>query len=234
MEMMTQEDFACLPTTRLRAGDVLLFDRRETIGRGVDVASTMIRSVQGRLLRDLGCDGETIARCKNYSHAAVCGFRDDGSIAKTKAMGVPGVWLSYYEMTRPHACETELLRIVPGTVVMVRRQRHGGEDAPEKMGRLVADYAWQDVMMRVKYPATELVTYWLWSWGINKLMLGRKFEKVFTHEADVCSGSVWRWCVAAGLYKDSSATDLRPEAWYPARLAADDERFRTVGVFLIV
>ena len=54
MEMMTQEEFACLPTTRLRAGDVLLFDRRETIGRGVDVASTMIRSVQGRLLRDLG------------------------------------------------------------------------------------------------------------------------------------------------------------------------------------
>ena len=66
--------------------------------------------------------------------------------------------------------------------------------------------------------------------------MGRKFREVFrTERADVCSGSVWRWLRSAGMFPEDDGTcDARPEAWYPARLAADDIRFRTVARMVVL
>lgn len=195
----------------LRPGDVLLFDYS---GLGFRFVPGMIRSVQRRLLRDLG--GGHCGDAYRYSHAAVAGER--------------GTML---EMTWPAARVRRTGLIPAGVRVMARRPRHGGEDIAPGTGAAILEAAWRDVAAGRRYPVSELLTYWLWSWGLNKLVLGRSFASVFRSGADVCSGSVWRWCVEAGLYRDSTASDLRPEAWYPARLAADGDRFRTLGVWLV-
>lgn len=213
MQIVSGKEFSELG---FQHGDVLLFDY--CLRGGLQPVPRMIRSVQRRLLRDLGdagyCD---VRRCSHYSHAAIVGER--------------GTML---EMTYP-AARVRWTGLIPaGVRVMVRRPRHGGEDIAPGTGDAILEAAWRDVAAGRRYPFTELLTYWLWSWGFNKLLLGRKFAKVFRSSSDVCSGSVWRWCVEAGLYRDSTASDLRPEAWYPARLAADGDRFRTLGVWKII
>lgn len=199
----------------IRQGDMLLFDYS---GCRLNLIHRVIRSVQRRLLRDLGaveCPGVDAYR---YSHAAV-------------AMMAPAIM----EMTTPVARVRWVPLFRAGTRIMVRRPRHLGEDVTPEISRAILEAAWRDVAHSRRYPYSELLVYWLWSWGLNKLLLGRKFSDVFRSDrADVCSGSVWRWCVEAGLFRDSSASDLRPEAWYPARLAVDENRFRTVGVWKIV
>ena len=198
----------------VRAGDVLLFDYSGC--SGMRLTARVIRSVQRRLLRDLGAAEDARLEEHRFSHAAI-------------ASGCGAI----LEMTTP-AARVNLAGLVPdGVRVMVRRPRHEGEDIPEEIAAAIVDAAWRDVSAGRRYPTGELLTYWLWSWGVNKLMLGKKFVEVFTSDrADVCSGSVWRWCIEAGLFRDSEPSDLRPEAWYPARLAADNgNRFRTVGVW---
>lgn len=197
---------------RIREGDVLLFDRRKCAG--IDIAGALIRSVQKRLLRDLGV---TPDNSWTYSHVAVAGDRETRNIL---------------EMSWPAACIVPAEIMPIGTRIKVRRPRHEGEDIGQSFGQQIVHAAWRDIAIRRPYPTAELLTYWLWAWGVNKLLLGRRFMSVFSSSrADVCSGSVWRWCLEAGLYRESMASDLRPEAWYPGRLAADEWRFRTVGVY---
>lgn len=200
----------------IRPGDVLLFDYSDCCG--INLIHRVIRGVQRRLLRDLGAEEYPGIEESRYSHA-----------------GVAGMNCTILEMTTPVA-RVRAARMLPeGTRVMVRRTRHSGEDISAAVGMKIADAAWRDVAAGRRYPYFELLVYWVWSWGLNKLLLGRKFADVFRSDrADVCSGSVWRWCVEAGLFRDSSPSDLRPEAWYPARLAVDENRFRTVGVWKIV
>lgn len=198
----------------IRPGDVLLFDRRRC--RGIDIVSPAIRTVQKRLLRDLGAPADD---SWTYSHAAIAGGMATRNIL---------------EMTWPVCRVTPAETLPPGTRIKIRRPRHENEDVTSGMADEIVHAAWRDIARRRRYPLAELVSYWLWSWGVNKLLLGRRFSSIFTSpSADVCSGSVWRWCIEAGLYRDALPSDLRPEAWYPARLAVDEWRFRTVGVFRI-
>ena len=199
----------------IHPGDVLLFDYS---GCRMNLIHRVIRVVQRRLLRDLGAEEIPGVDAYRYSHA-----------------GVAGPIGTILEMTTPMAGVREAWIIDPGTRVMVRRPRHMGEDITAAGGLTIVDAAWRDVAQGRRYPYSELLIYWLWSWGLNKLLFGRRFANVFRSDrADVCSGSVWRWCVEAGLFRDSSASDLRGEAWYPARLAVDENCFRTVGVWKIV
>ena len=199
----------------IHPGDVLLFDYS---GCRMNLIHRVIRVVQRRLLRDLGAEEIPGVDAYRYSHAAV-------------AMTAPAIM----EMTTPVARVRWVPLFRAGTRIMVRRPRHLGEDITAELSKGILEAAWRDVSASRRYPYSELVIYWLWSWGLNKLLLGRKFAEVFRSDrADVCSGSVWRWCVEAGLFRESSASDLRSEAWYPARLAVDENRFRTVGVWKIV
>ena len=217
MKTLTSIEFARLwMTGRIREGDVLLFDRRGC--GGLDVASAVIRTVQRRLLDDLD-EWESPLAESTFSHAGLAGSEQSRVIL---------------EMTSP-AARARSAELVPiGMRVMVRRPRQDGEDISAATGRRISDAAWRDIAAGRRYPFGELLTYWIWSWGWDKLFLRRRFAEVFRSDrSDVCSGSVWRWCVEAGLFRDAWPSDLRPEAWYPARLAADQERFRTVGVFQI-
>lgn len=196
-------------------GDVLLFDYSGCAG--IDLVAGIIRSVQARLLADLGAVSWPGVEAHRYSHAAVAGR--GGMIL---------------EMTSPEARARWGMQLRPGTRLMARRARHLGEDVGEGLAERIVEAAWRDVAAGRRYPYSELLGYWLWSWGLNKLLLGRRFARVFrSDKADVCSGSVWRWCVEAGLFRESGESDLRGEAWYPARLAAEDGRFRTVGVWTV-
>lgn len=74
------------------------------------------------------------------------------------------------------------------------------------------------------YPTRELLTYYLWSWRFNKIALGRHFIDVFRQRTNVCSGSYWEALVEHA----NLPTKEPPEAWYPARLAADTTYFDTI------
>lgn len=215
MQLITSIEFAHLwDKGVVREGDVLLFDRREC--GGLDIGSAVIRAVQRRLLADLG-EPETWLEESSFSHAALAGS------ARTRGI---------LEMTSPVARARSAEMVAAGTRIMVRRPRHEGEDIAPEAGRRIGNAAWRDIAAVRRYPFWELFTYWLWSWGWLKLRRRRRFAEIFRSDrADVCSGSVWRWCVEAGLFRDVAPSDLRPEAWYPARLAVDGERFRTLGVF---
>lgn len=218
MERLTANQFAHLwHSGRVRTGDVLLFDRRGVVSGvfGFDLTSALIRRVQGRLLQDLGVE-ETRLHESWFSHAAVAG---------------DGFYSSVLEMTSPRARALPASQIPPGSRVMVRRPRLDGEDISREMGRKIADAAWRDIGAGRRYPYWELL-YWVWSWSWRKLRRRQRFADVFRSDrADVCSGSVWRWCLEAGLFREVSDSDRRPEAWYPARLAAEADHFRTVEVF---
>lgn len=199
----------------IRPGDVMLFDYSDC--GGINLIHRVIRSVQRRLLRDLGAKEYPGIDESRYSHAGVAGAR-----------------CTILEMTTPMARARAARLMVPGTRVMVRRPRYMGEDIAEAVGLKIVDVAWRDVAQGRRYPYSELLVYWLWSWSLNKLFFGRHFANVFRSDrADVCSGSVWRWMLEAGLNRGASVSDLRPEAWYPARLAVEENRFRTVGVWRI-
>lgn len=200
----------------IRPGDVVLFDYSDC--GGITLIHRVIRSVQRRLLRDLGTVEHPGLHESRYSHAAIAG----------------GIGM-IIEMTTPAARIRPGSQISAGTRIMVRRPRQNGEDIDAVAGGRIVDAAWRDVAAGRRYPYRELLTYWLWSWGWRKLLRGQSFRSIFRSDrADVCSGSVWRWCLEAGLNREVSQEDLRGEAWYPARLAAEDDRFRTVGVWQIV
>jgi len=216
METISTLEFDLLCTRGIiHPGDVLLFDYRDC--RGFHLTAAVIRSVQRRLLRDLGAEEYPGIEESSYSHAAVAGAR--GTIL---------------EMTTPMARVCAGLNIPVGTRLMVRRPRRDGKDIGLSVGERIVDAAWRDVGPGRRYPYFELLTYWLWSWGLKKLFLGKRFFQVFRSDrADVCSGAVWRWMLEAGLNREVSPEDLRGEAWYPARLAVEENRFRTVGVWQI-
>ncbi len=199
----------------IHPGDVVLFDYSDC--GGINLIASVIRSVQRRLLRDLGAKEYSGIDAYRYSHAGVAGDR-----------------CTILEMTTPVARVRAARLIGSGTRIMVRRPRHMGEDSSAVVGKKIVDAAWRDVAAGRRYPYSELLVYWLWSWSLNKLFFGRHFANVFRSDrADVCSGSVWRWMLEAGLNRGASGSDVRPEAWYPARLAVDENRFRTVGVWKI-
>lgn len=215
MEIISATEFRRLPGTRLRPGDVLLFDR--TAARGDPWYSGAIRRVQRRMLLDLGLPEAEAADSCRYSHAAM--YAGEGC---------------YVEMTSP-ACRLSLMaNIAPGTALKVRRPWDGGGDAPEDAALEAAEAAAADARRRLAYPLRELLAYYLWSWGAQKLVLGRAFMRVFDDpSSDVCSGSVWRWLRSAGLFADADGGDALPAAWYPARLAADGNRFRTASAWIV-
>lgn len=204
-----------------RDGDVLLL--REP---GF-AANAVIGCVQRRLLRDLGCAPRVAGDCARYTHVALL------------FQVVSGEWM-IVEMTWPRCRTRPLGELPPGTLCLARRPQSLHPD-PSAVGGAVSEDAdagachaacldaLRDALARRRYPTMELLSYWCWSWPCK--LLGRKFREVFRdREADVCSGSVWRWLRGAGLFPEDEGTcDARPEAWYPARLAAETLRFRTVA-----
>lgn len=213
----------------LRDGDVLLL---RVPGR---LPNPVIERVQRRLLRDLGGVPEsTVLSAARFTHAALV------------YEGLP-VWEWNWrvaEMTWPRCRTRPLVELPSGTLCLARRPQRlrqdpssvGGvlsEDADEGLCSEAVGYAIRDALKRRAYPALELLSYWCWSWPCK--LGGRKFREVFRSESrDVCSGSVWRWLREAGLYPEADGTcDASPEAWYPARLACDQERFRTVAAWRV-
>lgn len=199
----------------IRPGDLVLFRDGE---RGI--LNWMIRRAQGRMIRDLNGElpRDVVTWAAAYTHAA-CVF--DG--------------LSCAEMYYPRARTQKWEDKLPfGARILVRRPRSDGADIARPMGCRIAGEALEDVAHETPYPMRELLVYYLWSWGFQKLGRGRHFSDVFTaKETDVCSGRYWLWCRRAGAFADAAGTlNDRPEAWYPARLAVSP-RFRTVGEFVI-
>jgi hypothetical protein len=121
----------------------------------------------------------------------------------------------FIEMTHPRCRGSRLAERDLRTRVLVRRPA-GATDF--QVAQVHAE-ALED--LGAPYPVAELLVYYLWSWELNKLLLGRAFERVFRDRShDVCSGSYFRWARQAGIWADLQGTlDDRPEAWYPARLA---------------
>ena len=215
----TPFEFATLPKRSLRPGDVLLFQR------DFRVAGVAIRRVQERLLLDLGLGAEEAADCSRYTHAALCAW-------------LPGRGACVAEMTSPRARVVPLDELPPGEVVMVRRPQACGRDAGLRRCRRAADHALAECAAGPEYPWRELFAYWVWSLRVGKLGLGRHFRDLFADPGrDVCSGSVWRWLRDVHLFTGDRLfehpEDDLPEAWYPARLAADRQFFRTLGVYAL-
>jgi len=178
----------------------------------------LIERAQFRMLDDLGGIDLCTRLCKSrYTHAST--------------IGDPGECL---EMTNPRARAIawgDYLQ--PGDSLLVRRPVTGGpwsRDIPTDDGEAIADAARADARAGTPYPLRELLVYYGWSWGIQKLLLGRKLAKIFdSRRSDVCSGRYWQWCLDAGIW---DAAEMTPEerattTHYPAELAIS-KRFRTV------
>jgi hypothetical protein len=208
----------------IRPGDLVLFRNGE---RGP--LNWIIRRAQERMIRDLDPDAakDVVAWAAAYTHAA-CLY--DG-------MGCA-------EMYHPKARLREWSEaLTEGTRILVRRPQILDDfhkvacpeaDITKLIGKAIAAEAFRDVEAKTPYPTRELLTYYLWSWGVQKLRRGRHFVDVFKSKStDVCSGRYWLWCRRAGRFANvSGTTDDLPEAWYPARLAVS-ARFRTVGEYEI-
>jgi hypothetical protein len=112
-----------------------------------------------------------------------------------------------------------------GTVVTIRRPRYLARyDTESARGNRIKQHALADVVLGTAYPTSELLGYWLWSWGTCKLLMRRPFSRVFSHyREDVCSGRYWRWMQQSWAVGDllRNQNDQLPEAWYPARLWID-------------
>ena len=207
----------------LRAGDILLFHYPRSCSV-TGLCRSWIERVQRRLLVDLGgmpaCMAWLYAR---YTHVGMAAMQSLGTF------DVPGIRAnSIVEMTTPR-CRIGRWEDVPyGTELLVRRL---ADDEPGAYGTLAVAHGMDEAREGVPYPYTELLSYWVWSWYIGKLTLGRRFRDIFTcPERDVCSGSVWCWLSEAGAVPCHE----RPEAWYPARFAAENSLFRTVGVWRLI
>lgn len=211
-------------TVKLEAGDVVLFAYpRKASPRGLGWRA--IEHVQKGLLADLGLKGPAVGEAARYTHV---GMALHGGTA-------------FAEMTTPCAGIGDWRRVPKGTVVLARRAAvwpewsQGLMDAPWEKRLGAANLAKQDAFADTPYPYLELLSYWVWHLWIGKLWLGRRFRELFADDTrDVCSGSVWRWLWTAGLNRDlEGTTDAMPEAWYPARLAADTVRFQDVEKFTV-
>jgi len=161
----------------------------------------MIARTQRRALADLGADAPADAHL--FTHAGM----------------VFDCWLSV-EMTSPRA------RLIPWTrrmegVAEIRIVRPAADQSPALL-RQAAVEGYEDVFRRIRYPHREILLYWAWSWGWQKLHGKTPFYTVFrSRERNVCSGSVVDWWTRAGLALGLAGLDTWPEAWYPARLLAD-------------
>lgn len=155
-----------------------------------------IRRVQARALADLdpGATPEQVTDAAAYTHIACC-------------LGAAGVGELYYPRARRRAWaqlvgSTVLIRRPPGTVAQLTQ---------------ASAECYEDVLHQVPYATAELL-YYYFRWG-RKTTFHHKFAELFRHERyDVCSGSYVRWCARAGIEQFRAEV---PEAWYPARLAAD-------------
>jgi len=196
-------------TNRIQIGDILLFRNGE---RGW--LNFSIRKLQERMLLDLNPDlknspvyQKLVKEASVYTHSA-------------QVIGM----LTFGEQYAPHARMRFFSDIPAGTQVMVQRLplSDPGNLVP------VIDH-WRDVIARKdKYPARELVYYWL-KWG-SKLAFSRKFANVFRdRKNNVCSGEV----VHASQQGGNWFVGEKPEAWYPARLAIDGKRLHSIGVFTV-
>lgn len=139
------------------------------------------------------------------------------------------------EMTRPFCRLTPWQsRLQPGMRVLIRRAIPTGGQPTRALGLAIRRQAAVDVRHALPYPTRELWLYYGWSWGVQKLLLRRRFETVFTvRDSDVCSGRAWFWAREAGLWSDLTPAEARPEGHYPAELALAS-RYQTVGTYDIV
>jgi hypothetical protein len=180
-----------------RSGDLILFAPPVR-----DLVQSMIARTQRRLLADLGgVDAKAGAVAADFVHAGCLGREG-----------------TFVEMTHPRCRGSALVERDVRTRVLVRRPAAATDFQVSQV------YAESLEDLGAPYPVAELMVYYLWSWELNKLLLGRAFERVFRDRShDVCSGSYFRWARHAGIWSELSGTlDDRPEAWYPARLAVTD------------
>ena len=124
-----------------------------------------------------------------------------------------------------------------GTQIVVRRPRFRYQyDTEPARGNRIKQHALADVDRKLPYPTCELVGYWLWSWGLFKLIMRRPFSKVFsTYHSDVCSGRYWIWMQRSNAIGEvRSQNDHLPEAWYPARLLIDADHLVDIAKIEII
>ena len=214
-EQMTVEDFErAIRTARFVAGDGVLYRYGKP-----GVSRMVIQRVQARVLVDL-------CRAKDWCAdlwppETVAG---DNCAWTHAGMVLDPSWT--VEQTTPRCRMAHWTDIVsPGDrLLIVRPALVGTEDCGDRR-RMLADsarVALRDVELRTPYPHTELITYWLWSWGIRRTLLGTSFLDIFSREkGNVCSASVIEWWRMAGLLSDLTGCDARAEAWYPGRMGCD-------------
>jgi hypothetical protein len=228
-EIITTGQFTGLVRAgEVERGDLVLFDygQRNLVQRAIE-------SVQRRLLADLVGPRHDPARMYLANLLGEGWLRDAARF--THAATVLDQFHAG-EMTYPRARSIVWpRRLAPGDRILVRRPYHAltERDAPWHARDDIGDWCERDVYASLGYPWYELLHYWLWSWSLQKLVLGRRFMAVFSSDtADVCSGRYWYWALQAGCWADLDDAERRPEGHYPAELAVSF-RFRTVGEYRI-
>jgi hypothetical protein len=213
----------------LEPGDLVCHDYAS---RGIVDAT--IERVQRRLLADL------VGPHAGPTHAYMTRLLGESWLQDAATFTHVSTVLSPFaagEMTHPRARSLPWWqRLAPGDRIRVRRPYHALTErfAPGHARRDIRLYCRCDIDAGLGYPASELLHYWLWSWGFEKLLLGRKFMRVFsTERADVCSGRYWHWAQSAGCWHDLDEAERRPEGHYPAELAVSF-RFQTLAEYRIV
>lgn len=175
----------------VQLGDILLFRNGE---RGWLNAG--IRYAQRRALQDLV---PCMSRQDLEFHAA---FTHSAQVTSSEC---------FSEQYAPRARCRRFSVVPAGTVILVKRLR---DVTPERLEPVLRQ--WDDVIRRGEpYPVQELVYYWL-KW-VRKTWLAQRFAEVFRDRRhNVCSGEIVDASRKGGWF-----TGEAPEAWYPARLAAD-------------
>ena len=212
-------------------GDCVLYDR----ALPTPLAWAIAR-VQRRLLADLGSGKRAEALTTSQDTTVL---RPASAILDAAGYTHAGIVYDAdrtVEMTAPRARVIAWPQVLsPGDRVLVVRPLDGTRATLRRSADLALDLA----VAAKRYPWRELLTYWFASWP-RKLRLshaGAKaaFAEVFRDKrADVCSGTVWTCWRQAGCVNPATSLDAWPEAWYPARLAADRRYLRPVALFEIV
>lgn len=193
-----------------RPGDALCFDRP------AGVVPWMIARAQKRMLRDLLGLRRSAALAKPL-----------GDFARFVHVGTISGPASYVEQTSPRCREVGFACVPPGTRIRVRRVF--GLSDPERSQ--IAAEAREDAARAVNYPEAELLKFYLWSWRVQKIALGRKFADVFSAETrDTCASSFVAWAQRASFHAFAGES---PEAWYPARIAYDPAAFDTIAEIFV-
>jgi len=214
MQVVTRDGLECIIGPVVWPGDAVLFK-----GPGGDSLGWIIRRAQVRMLQDLSSSvcPDAARVCAEFTHA--------GCVLSADTFG---------ELYRPRA-RTRFWRSVPaGTEMLFRRPRLPAlvaavttwSDCERQYAQVEIAEACRNAFYRGDgYSLAELVRFYLWSWGLLKLGLGRRFGQVFVEEdRDSCASGYVTWAQAAGYMAGQ-----RPESWYPARIAWDDTFFETVG-----